>query len=637
MTCERCSTENLDIALYCSRCGDGLRGRKTRGGYAVQAGESVRQMAVISTIMPHSNHRTGDHYRWAILVGGVLVLAAAALGLIPLALAAAAFLIPLAYIVYMYNINLWQDAPAKVMLLLYVGTGLLAALVSLAFYHWVFGGQFAEMTLHAATGEVGDVPLVPLLIFAVVLPIITEIVKNLGPVVLARMPQFDDMIDGLTFGVAAGASYAAFETIIAFSSVFTSGDFRVENGIATWIVVILNLMVVKTLIYGTATGLAMAAFSGKGIGYDGFTPAYFKNFGIAVGAGIVYWVGVQLLAYAPYGNLLGLILGLVILAFLIVRIRVVMQAALLEAALEDASSRLSDVDAECPECENPVLAGAAFCVACGTNVRATAPAVRTTMHADQSTDDQRVQRAEGSAVSVVAMVAVGAVAAAAIAAAGVALAGSPANLDDLPGDELGVELAPAGGGESALVLDPTPEEPPEEAPQDTTNGDQVSQNLAVPISDTVLVLKPAGWDVKALEPGYAYMVDTQGDNFSNAQLTGADPSTAATAVLGEVLPKWFNPDTTSNLQSTQIEEMQVGGTVVSAAKVQTKVTVTTQRGAIDIMGMMLAMIRQDGTVLIIDGQHVPAETIQDESAGPRIIDLLNGNIDMFNGTTQVNQ
>lgn len=636
MTCENCGTDNVEVALYCARCGDGLRGRRTRGGYAVQAGENVGQLAVISTIMPHSNHRTGDFYRWAILVGGVLVLGAAGLGLIPLALGAAAFLIPLAYIVYMYNINLWQDAPAKVMLLLYIGTGLLAAVVSLVFYHWVFGGQFAEMSLHATSGNIGDVPLVPLLIFAVLLPVVTEIVKNIGPIILARMPQFDDMIDGLTFGVAAGASYAAFETIIAFSSVFTSGDFRIDNGIAGWIVVILNLMVVKTLIYGTATGLAMAAFAGKGTGYDGFTPAYFTNLAIAIGAGIVYWLGVQLLAYAPFGNLLGLILGLAVLAFLIVRIRLVMQAAILEAALEDASSRASDIDADCPECENPVLPGALFCVACGTSVRATAPAVRTTMHADQTTDDRRVARAEGSVVSVIAMVAVGAVAAAAIAAAGVAFAGDQADLDDIPGDQLGVERAPSGGGQSAPALDPSPAPTPQEGPEDTTDGGQVDQTLAVPISDTVLILKPAGWDVKALEPGNAFLADTVDQNFSSAQLFGADPAAPAAGVLGEVLPQWFNSDAVSNLQTTQIEEMQVGGSVVSAAKVQVKWTVTNQRGSFEVMGMMLAMIRQDGTVLVVDGQHIPAGTIQDDSAGGRIVELLNGNIDLFNGTTQVN-
>ena len=79
-------------------------------------------------------------------------------------------------------------------------------------------------------------------------------------------------------------------------------------------IVVLNVMVVKSLIYGTATGIAVASFSGKGEGYDGFTPAYFANFGLAVGANVAYWLGVRLMAYLPFGNALGLIWGFVILA-----------------------------------------------------------------------------------------------------------------------------------------------------------------------------------------------------------------------------------------------------------------------------------------------------------------------------------
>ena len=159
---------------------------------------------------------------------------------------------------------------------------------------------------------------------------------NLGPVFLATRPQFDDMIDGLTFGIAAGTAYAAFETIVLYSSVFTSADFRTTDGLASWAVVVVNLMVVKSLIYGTATGIAVAAFSGKGEGYDGFKTSYFMSFGLAVAANVGYWLGVRLLSYVPFGQALGLLWGFVILAVLVVRIRVMMQAALLEAAVEDA-------------------------------------------------------------------------------------------------------------------------------------------------------------------------------------------------------------------------------------------------------------------------------------------------------------
>ena len=176
-----------------------------------------------------------------------------------------------------------------------------------------------------------------LLLFAVLLPVVAEVCKNVFAVLLASRPAFDDMIDGLTFGVAAGTAYAAFETLVVYSPVFTSQEFRTDEGIASWILVVVNIMVVKSLIYGTATGIAVASFSGKGQGYDGFKPQLLRGLRPRGRRNVAYWVGVRLLAYLPFGNALGLLWGFVILARLIIKIRMMLQAALLEAAVEDAA------------------------------------------------------------------------------------------------------------------------------------------------------------------------------------------------------------------------------------------------------------------------------------------------------------
>lgn len=387
MPCPTCSTASPEVALYCYRCGTPLRGgASTRtGSYAVQSSEGVNQFALISTIMPHSNRETADSYRWAMIISAVLIIAATGLGLLPIAVAAAAFLIPVAYLVYIYDVNMWEDAPVPVVAGLFVGTGILAVLISLFFFRWVFEDQFNSL---AAGSRVGiDALSIPaLLIFAVLLPVVAEVAKNLGGILLASRPQFDDMVDGLTFGIATGTAYAAFETIVLYSSVFTSPDFRTTDGLASWAVVVVNLMVVKSLIYGTATGIAVAAFSGKGDKYDGFTPSYFMAFGLAVAANVGYWLGVRLLSYVPFGQALGLLWGFVILAVLVIRIRTTMQAALLEAAVQDAvrqdgvtSKRATAVESFCPECENQLLAGSNFCLVCGTSVRTTSRQARRTM------------------------------------------------------------------------------------------------------------------------------------------------------------------------------------------------------------------------------------------------------------------
>ena len=132
--------------------------------------------------------------------------------------------------------------------------------MSLVFFRWVFESEFSTFVAGSGTrGGFGTLSVPALLIFAVLLPIVAEVVKNLFGCLLARRPEFDDMIDGLTFGVAAGTAYAAFETIVVFWSVFTSSEFRTTAGLSSWVVVIVNLMVVKSLIYGTASGISVGA------------------------------------------------------------------------------------------------------------------------------------------------------------------------------------------------------------------------------------------------------------------------------------------------------------------------------------------------------------------------------------------
>jgi hypothetical protein len=345
----------------------------------VQPTENVVQLALVSTVMPHTNRVTGNRYRWALVIAVVIVAIFTLTGLLPAAIVSAAFAVPILYLLYLYDLNVWEDTPGRFVGLVIVLTLVLGALISLVFYEWVFQDQYLELTAGTSAG-LGSFPVGPFLLFVLLLPVIAELAMNVGPVLLARLPKFDDMIDGLTFGVAAGTTYAAAETIVAYRSVF-SGDLHTTQGLGNWIPVILSLMIVKSLVYGTATGIAVAAFSGKGEGYDGVTGRYVRELVIAMLTLVVYWGGIRLLAYADYGLWLGLIWGLIVLTVLIVRIRVVLHSALLEAALEDASAsrrgNAAVVDGGwCPDCEMPLLPDSLFCVACGQSVRATSQQVR---------------------------------------------------------------------------------------------------------------------------------------------------------------------------------------------------------------------------------------------------------------------
>ena len=126
---------------------------------------------------------------------------------------------------------------------------------------------------------------------------------------------------------------------------------------------------------GTASGIAVAEFSGLGRGYDGFTPRYFRGVGEAILANAAYQAGTYLFSFvgnATLGVILSILWGLIILAILILRIRIVLHSGLMEAALE-RSARTGGVGPAgelqfCAHCEMPLLDHAAFCTACGTAV-----------------------------------------------------------------------------------------------------------------------------------------------------------------------------------------------------------------------------------------------------------------------------
>jgi uncharacterized Zn finger protein (UPF0148 family) len=137
------------------------------------------------------------------------------------------------------------------------------------------------------------------------------------------------------------------------------------------------------MIIGTASGIAVAEFSGLGRGYDGFTPRYFRGVGEAILANAAYQAGTYLFSFvgdATLGVVLSILWGLIILAILILRVRNVLHVGLMEAALErsvrDRSPGAALEVQYCEQCEMPLLEHAAFCNACGTAVRVQTKASR---------------------------------------------------------------------------------------------------------------------------------------------------------------------------------------------------------------------------------------------------------------------
>lgn len=384
-TCPRCGTAYPEIARFCARCGADVRaatpaGHRRRGAFAARPSEPAWSLNLISTLMPLAAGSTVQTYRFALAIGLAVPIIAAVFGFLPFAFAAAAVAVPFVILLYLRDVNQWEEQPLLVLTGTVVAAGLLAFGFTLLWRDVLTTGTLS--LLPNANGVSVDVKT--LLIIGLLVPVVSEVFKELGPLWLAARPRFADLIDGLTFGVAAGAAYAAIETLVLNSGVVFSGPGRIHSpSAAVWISIIVVSGLIKPVVYGAASGIAVAAWSGHGKGYRGFSGRYARGLTEAILANVAFQLGLYLTG--RFGGALGVTLGLafslVLAGILVLRLRFVLHDALLEEALEatergEAGMAASNGIAFCGHCELPLLDGASFCVSCGMSVRASSKLTR---------------------------------------------------------------------------------------------------------------------------------------------------------------------------------------------------------------------------------------------------------------------
>ena len=138
----------------------------------------------------------------ALTIALVVALIAAIFGAMPIAVLVAAFAVPIVYIVYIYDVNLWEDEPIPVAGLAFGLTGVLAIGFTIL---WTFLRGPVPFGTTTFEGSLSAAPTVgTFLLVALVVPVVGEAIRQIGPVVLASRPEFDDLMDGLTFGVISG-------------------------------------------------------------------------------------------------------------------------------------------------------------------------------------------------------------------------------------------------------------------------------------------------------------------------------------------------------------------------------------------------------------------------------------------------
>src|SRR5262245_6436622 len=105
VTCPHCGS-TVPAGEFCGHCGAHLTAGTSRRmrSFAAVPNQRVAHLSIISTLLPNLSHRRGGSFRIALVAGGVLVVMLAAMHLFAPATVAAVIVLPVLYLMYLYEV-----------------------------------------------------------------------------------------------------------------------------------------------------------------------------------------------------------------------------------------------------------------------------------------------------------------------------------------------------------------------------------------------------------------------------------------------------------------------------------------------------------------------------------------------------
>jgi ribosomal protein L32 len=349
VNCPHCGSV-VPAGDFCGHCGAHLVTASTtrRHAFAAVPSEHVAHLSIISTLFPHLPHRRGGAFRWALIAGGAAVLLLAAVHLFAPATVAATFLLPVLYLLYLYEVEVYEDEPW----LLIAATMINGAVLGYAFTG--YSGEVVSRLNLTGDRENGFA------LAGVAIPIVAQLLMLAGPLFLyVYRPRYREPLDGLTFGAASALGFTVTSSLVAFWPLI-GGPLVGAGAPLDWSLRLLRAGILVALVNASTTALVTAAvwlqrYDRRRAGLP-WTTSILATVIVAIGAQVV----LGMLGFAISDLVAGTaILMLATLALLMYVRLVIHQALLVEGAAHEIGP-----EAPCPECHR-VVPTMAFCPSCG--------------------------------------------------------------------------------------------------------------------------------------------------------------------------------------------------------------------------------------------------------------------------------
>ena len=347
--CPHCDS-SVPAGEFCGHCGAHLGTADTRRRHAFAAvpSEPVLHLNIVSTLFPHLSHRQGAPFRWALIAGVIFVAALAVVHLFAPATAAAAFLLPALYLLYLYEVEVYDEEPW-----LLVGATMVAGAVLGYLFTVVVGGAASQLDL------TGDSPA-GFALRGIGIPLMAQALMLVGPLFLfAARGHYREPLDGLAFGAASALGFSLASELTALWPVIT-GPLFASGDPVDWAFRLLRAGVLVSLVNATTTSALTAALwlhrYDRRRSERAWEASILVTLLVAAGSQLVLGI---LTFVVP--NLVEqvLIWAVAALALLLYSRQVIHQSLLAEGSIHEIGP-----DSQCPECHH-VVPTMLFCPNCG--------------------------------------------------------------------------------------------------------------------------------------------------------------------------------------------------------------------------------------------------------------------------------
>jgi RsiW-degrading membrane proteinase PrsW (M82 family) len=361
VSCPHCGSM-VPAGEFCGHCGAHLPRANTsrRHAYAAVPSEPVVHLSIVSTLFPHLPHRRGGAFRWALLAGSAAVVILAAFHLFAPATIAAVLLLPVLYLLYLYEVEVYESEPW-----LLVGATMVSGAILAYLLTSLTGPAVARLEISEDTGA-------NILLAGVAIPIVAQLLMLAGPMLLFfYRSRLREPLDGLTFGASSALGFTLAMTLTAFWPLL-GGPLIATGETIDWALRLLSAGILVMLINASTTSVVTASvwlnrydLRHASRGWEASVPATIL---IAVGAQVL--LGVMSVVVNDLALQVGLRAVAVVALLIYVRL-VIHQSLLAEGAVHEIGP-----EAPCPECHR-IVPTMLFCPACGV---ARAAAKPTRMH-----------------------------------------------------------------------------------------------------------------------------------------------------------------------------------------------------------------------------------------------------------------